>query len=232
MNEPSDSSDFEAQVESLAAQFRYPPTPGLLALHRRREVRLPRLAWVLVALVAVAVAVPPVRAAVGEILRVGAVRIVQGGQVETPDGALTVLDLPGETTLDAARRDVSFEIRTPQELAAPDRAFLLDIGAPSVALVWLEQDVPALVLYTIPSSPVVTKLMPQTLDNAVVDGHPATWVTGEHTLELLIDGQPMRIEVRGNVLIWTDGILTYRLETSGPLAEAVRIAESLNQPVR
>jgi hypothetical protein len=33
--------------------------------------------------------------------------------------------------------------------------------------------------------------------------------------------------ITGNVLIWTDGALTYRLESDLPLAEARRIAESL-----
>lgn len=228
MSEPSVDPEFEAQVEALAAQFRYPPTPDLSPVQRGGGLRIPRLAWALAALIAIAVVVPPVRAAVGEILRVGAVRIVQGEPSEIPAGTLTVLDLPGETTLEGAVREVGFEIRTPaQQIGPPDRVFVVDVGAPSVVQVWLERDDPSTVLYTFPDSPVVTKLMPQTLENALVGGLPATWVTGDHTLELLIDGQPTRVEVRGNVLIWTGGTLTYRLETTGSLEEATRIAESL-----
>lgn len=225
--ETADLGDFEGQVAALAAHFRYPPTPDLSPVPLGGGQRIPRLAWALVALIAIAVVVPPVRAAVGEILRVGAVRIVQGEPSEIPAGTLTVLDLPGETTLERAAREVGFEIRTPAQFGPPDRVFVVDVGAPSLVQVWLERDDPALVLYTLTDSPVLTKLMPQTLENALVGDLPATWVTGDHTLELLIDGQPTRVEVRGNVLIWTDGALTYRLETTGSLEGAIRIAESL-----
>jgi hypothetical protein len=33
--------------------------------------------------------------------------------------------------------------------------------------------------------------------------------------------------VDGHVLIWTEGAITYRLETALPESEAIRIAESL-----
>jgi hypothetical protein len=33
--------------------------------------------------------------------------------------------------------------------------------------------------------------------------------------------------IEGHVLIWTEGEITYRLETDMPLEEAVRVAESL-----
>jgi hypothetical protein len=33
--------------------------------------------------------------------------------------------------------------------------------------------------------------------------------------------------IDGHVLIWTDGVTTYRLETALDLEEAVRVAESL-----
>jgi hypothetical protein len=231
MKEMDDMTDFEDQVESLAAQFRYPPTPDVQLGQAKQKGRIPRLAWALAVLIAVAFAVPPVRAAVGEILRVGAVRIIQGGQSEIPGDAATILDLPGQTTLKAAQREVGFEIRMPAELDPPDRVWLLDLGEPSVALVWLEEDdteVPEIVLYAIPSSSVATKLMPQTLENAMVDGQPATWVTGDHTLELLVDNQAEQIYVRGNVLLWTAGALTYRMETALTLPEAVRLAESMD----
>jgi hypothetical protein len=37
--------------------------------------------------------------------------------------------------------------------------------------------------------------------------------------------------IDGRVLVWTDGDITYRLETKLDLAEALKIAESL-QPVK
>jgi hypothetical protein len=52
------------------------------------------------------------------------------------------------------------------------------------------------------------------------------WTTGTHLLELLTSEGVARVRVDGNVLLWRDGPLTMRLETSLPKADALRIAES------
>lgn len=62
-----------------------------------------------------------------------------------------------------------------------------------------------------------------------VDGREAFWVTGEHTITLADPGggEPVRLLVTGNVLVWQRGDLTLRLETALGLPAAVEVAESI-----
>lgn len=239
--------ELERPLRRLAQDFPYPPTPRItaprLGAARRSRARsrraLGRLAGaVAVALVMVLVAVPPVRAAVGEFLRVGAVRIFQGepGAVPppVPAGALTVLNLPGELSLAAARRAVDFELRLPAELGLPDRVFVFDLadsgGEPAVAMVWLEPElinVPRAALYVLPSGLLVNKLTPQSVEKLTVNDRPAVWTEGAHYLELPLEAGSLRLFVSDGVLIWSEGPLTYRLETAAGREAALRIAESL-----
>src|SRR5207249_3834471 len=57
-----------------------------------------------------------------------------------------------------------------------------------------------------------------------VDGAPAYWLTGPHELDVLNDdGGFTRYRVTGSVLIWQQGDLTLRLETSLDLNSALAI---------
>jgi hypothetical protein len=63
-----------------------------------------------------------------------------------------------------------------------------------------------------------------------VNGQYALWTDGPYVVQVVENGQVVndtRRLVTGHVLIWTEGDVTYRLETDRPLADAVRIAESL-----
>ena len=69
------------------------------------------------------------------------------------------------------------------------------------------------------------------MEETTVDGERALWVRGPHLLQFRekngnVDYDTRRL-VNGNVLIWQEDTLTYRLETDLPLEEAVRVAESL-----
>jgi hypothetical protein len=61
-----------------------------------------------------------------------------------------------------------------------------------------------------------------------VNGQPARWVDAPY---FLIAGSGnaaiTRLVAEGNTLVWTEGKMTYRLETALDLATAIRIAESL-----
>ncbi|MEX0743121.1 MAG: hypothetical protein WD248_02055 [Actinomycetota bacterium] len=61
-----------------------------------------------------------------------------------------------------------------------------------------------------------------------VDGRSAFWIEAPHELHVITDGGSETFRVDGNVLIWTAGAVTYRLETSFELPEAVALAESLH----
>ncbi len=239
-NPIAETAGLERSLHQLAADFPYPETPQFSVLRRSpRPGRQLRLAGaILLAVVLILASVPPVRAAVGEVLRVGVVRIFQGESaaapsqvpLQIPAGALTVLDLPGETSLAAARRAVDFELPISAELGPPDRVFLLDRAGPAVVMVWLDPDQPdftLVALYVFPPESVLRKLTLQTIETVTVDGQDAIWASGAHYIELPLDGQALRLYVPGGVLIWTEQSLTYRLETIEPLDRAITLAESL-----
>jgi hypothetical protein len=255
---------WEERIRDTARAFPYPPTPDLASRAARhpgiaaRSERFPRrrlaqLVAVALLILAALMAVPPVRAAVFDALRIGAVRIIpvqptastvlsSATKVSRPAAtpSLTsigsVFDLPGETTLADARRQASFPVRLPtypRGLGPPDRVFVEDFGGPVVALVWTRPGRPdraRLALYELPSGSVVEKkLAPIShIQQTTVNGERAVWATGPHLLRVLTNGRvALQRQVDTDVLIWTRDGVTYRLETVLPLPEARKIAESL-----
>jgi hypothetical protein len=155
----------------------------------------------------------------------------------TPLGS--VLDLAGETTLAEARAQVSYPVPLPSypaDLGAPDRVFVQDLDGQSLVLVWTDPADPnqaALALFVLTAPYSADKLIyaygkdnPQVV-HTLVDDQLAVWTTGPYVLHT----QNGRLEeyrlIAGHVLVWADSAATYRLETTLPLDEAVRIAESL-----
>ncbi|MBC7812979.1 MAG: DUF4367 domain-containing protein [Burkholderiales bacterium] len=258
-------AEWEARVQQVAREFAYPPTPDIVRAVGQRvkpipTPRHPRLAWaVLVALVifSAALIVPDVRAAVLEVLRIGAISIFGTEPSSTPTLTArastseprpteplppimtSALDLPGETTLDDARAQLNFPLLPtyPADLGQPERVFVQDLGGEIVTLVWLET-----------GSDSETRLVLQILDRGVsgiklhsvatsittdVNGERAIWLTEPHMLEFFEDGndaEEFRRRVEQNVLVWEVRGVTYRLESDLSLAEAIRVAESLTPP--
>ncbi|HEX6288560.1 MAG TPA: hypothetical protein VFZ66_05180 [Herpetosiphonaceae bacterium] len=273
------------QLEETARSFSYPPTPDiagavsrqLLARQARRPVERRRMVWALAALsllIAGLLLVPPVRAGILEVLRIGAVRILLVEPTATPlpptpastsaqttimppptatsaimppptatgpmsaqttitaTPASSVLDLEGETTLAEAQERLDFPIRLPTypaDLGSP-RVFVQDFGEPVLIVVWLDQAQPdrvRLSLYQIPPGPYAEKSRPENIKSTTVNGRPALWAEGRHFLITRSGDAVFRRLVEGHVLIWTEGTITYRLETDLSEAEAIRVAESL-----
>jgi hypothetical protein len=188
-------------------------------------------------------AAPPVQAALRAWLRIGAIEVVSPTPTTsapaTPVAPPSVLlDLAGETTLDAARAQVPFPIALPTypaDLGTPDRVYVQDLNGPAVILIWLDPQDPGKVrlsLHALSSGAFAQKIVGERLvDEVAVNGENAAWVHGKHVLQLRGDNGDntygTRRLVRGNVLIWETNEATYRLETDQPLDEAVRTAESL-----
>jgi hypothetical protein len=70
-----------------------------------------------------------------------------------------------------------------------------------------------------------------TVTETTVHGQRALWTQGPYIVQVIENDQVIyatRVLVNGHALIWTEGSITYRLETSASLDEAVKIAESLH----
>ncbi len=289
---------WEATVAAAAAAFSYPPTPDISGTVARRlasgragrpsaNAAARRNGWVFGLLAALAILlagllmVPQVRAAVVDVLRIGAVRIflvaptpspapsptaaspgqaVPGPGSAAPSGGVarsqtpappatpvrpalappatatplaSVLDLAGETTLVDAQQAVTFTLRLPTyppELGAPDHVFVQDVIGPFVVLVWTQPgqpETPWLSLYEMSPASYVAKIAPTVIQQTDVNGRPAIWATGPYFLVGRNGETAVRRVVEGQALIWTEGGVTYRLETDLSLSEARRIGESL-----
>lgn len=145
------------------------------------------------------------------------------------------LSLAGQTTLAKARTQVGFTIRLPkypEDLGTPDLVFLQDMDGPAVLLIWLkagnEQEIELSLLEMGPGT-FAGKSVPEVIQETTVNGHTALWTEGPHLLEFRSGYHMANLVVKGNVLIWEQEGITYRLEGDLSLPEAVEIAESLSE---
>jgi hypothetical protein len=148
--------------------------------------------------------------------------------------SLPLPDLAGETTLDEAQRQLSFPILVPSQpegLGLPERVYLQDQGGSMLVLVWLDPKDPKRVrlsLHTLtPGSWGIEKTSPKVVQETRVNGQPAVWTEGPYFLKLRNQDFELLRLIEGNVLIWTQNGLTYRLETDQSLEQAILMAESL-----
>lgn len=249
-NSPDDRDRLEAWVRRAAREFPYPPTPNLAP--RARAARAPRLRLayavaIVLALLAGLLAVPQVRAGLVEFLQIGVIRIfltepsatpTQAGQTPQPTPTLlpSLLQLAGRNTLEEARARAPFPIRLPShpaDLGQPDHVFLQDLDGAAVVLVWIHDERPERVrlsLHLLVSDAVVKKGIKgpvETIAFTEVNGQEAIVAEGPYILQMQNGNWDFRRLVEGRVLIWTEGDVTYRLESDLPLEEMVLIAESL-----
>ncbi len=248
--------DIASAVKTRLAAEESRLKPGLPLVSVSR--RLVWVALILLIILGGLLAVPQVRAALLEFLQVGAVRIFLVEPTPTPTPATIIpetpatatprpsptpisslLDLAGETTLAEAQAQVDFPIRLPAyptDLGPPDWVFLQDLGGPMVVLVWAKPDQPdqvGLSLHLLGSGVFMGKGPPVTLQETTVNSQQAYWTEGPYLVQIERGNQyleDMRRLIEGHVLIWTEGEITYRLETDLPLEEAVKIGESLATP--
>jgi hypothetical protein len=142
--------------------------------------------------------------------------------------------LAGETTLAGAQTKVNFKIMLPtypSDLSQPDYVFVQNAEGNMVILVWLDpqaSDQVLMSLHLIPNgSWMLEKFEPKVTQETKVNGQRAIWTEGPYPMILQNGDVGFQRLVEGHVLIWTDGNITFRLETNLSLEEAVKIAESL-----
>lgn len=212
-----------------------------------------RPAWLLALFLLAAAAlfaIPGVRAAVLEFIQVGVVRIFLVEPTPTPTESAptpqpqptpisSLLNLAGETTLEEAIAQSTLPVRLPSyppDLGPPDYVFLQDYGGDLLFLVWTDPEDPGQVLMSLqsfgPDATPVNKWYAQQmgehpLEMTEVNGSPAVWTTGPYLLELKTGDLEMRRILDGHTLIWSEGEITYRLETHLTLEEALQTAHSL-----
>jgi hypothetical protein len=204
--------------------------------------------------------IPPARAAILEFIQIGIVRIFRAEPTpiappqqefpstmipmtatlaETLETMIPLLErMAGEVTLEEAQQTVNYSILLPSyppDLGLPDRVFVQDAEGDMTILVWIDPQQPSQVLMSLhmipPGSWAVDKMDPARIEETTVNGQRAIWAVGPYPLRFSNGNLDFVRLVDGHVLIWTDGEVTYRLETELELEEAIKVAESL-EPAR
>lgn len=212
---------------------------------------------VLTALVA-AIAAPTSRTAIADFFGIDGIRIELGREdsIDVPDAPTSIggsLLLGERATLDEVPARVPFAVLVPTDAIAgePDELYLNqrsdvtvvgllyeasdvlpEVGQTDVGMLLLEIEVGG------SDITFVTKSLGRDgrlVDTLSINGQTGYWIeNGVLTVEpidsLMLDDLGMESRRSGNVLIWSDGGITYRLESALPMEDAVRIAESL-EPV-
>ncbi len=243
-----DMKRIEQRLMQTATELRYPETPDIASgasTDRYRGHVSMRPRWAAIAAVvvlgfAMLMAIPPVRSAVIEWIRAGAILIYQLTTGEStdprdhPPAEPVLLEAAKLTTLDEANDVLPFDLMLPawpKSLGRPGEVYIQDrTGHATAILIWRHADhVGKLALYQMEGEGFWFKSVERVAD-ARVKEQQAHWVDGPHLLRR-DDGDWLSwMLVEGPVLIWTTNAgITYRLETGLQLEEAVRIAESLHR---
>jgi hypothetical protein len=188
---------------------------------------------------------PRARQAVADLLGVAGIEIQFEPESVPPVGAS--LDLGEPVTLEAAREEVDFELSIPDDLGPPDAVFLSDRPSSGrVSMVWAENLLAAgdpgigLVYSQFAMELGVAEhfVKSVTPDNAVqvveVGGIVGLWIEGAPHLISYEDAAGNRQEeetwLSGNVLMWEQGGVTHRLETTIGRTASLALARSI-QPI-
>jgi len=221
-----------------------------------RPLRVAALvALALLAALVAALAVPSSRTAIADFFGLEGIRIEFGqdddnaGLPATPASIGGSLLLGERSTMDEVIRTVPFDVALPTDDAAsePDEIYLNqrsgvivvgllyeasdelpEIGSTGVGMLVLEIDSANAGIFFVKK----TVVGGGEVEMTSINGSTAYWIedgilTVAPVEGLMLDPPGMDSRRSGNVLIWSDGDVTYRLETDLPINDAVRIAGSL-----
>lgn len=234
---PADGAALADAVQIVIGESGEPTPIGLPArAARRRPPRwLVAAAAVVVALVGL-MAVAPARDAVAGWLGIGAVEIRPRSTPPATDDLPDRTDGPtGPVDAEALERDLPFPLRLldPDRAGAPLGAAIdPDVDAGLVEVRYRDVTLVAVGLPPDGGSVVGKELGPGTeITTTSVGGRPGLWLAGDpHQVAYRgPDGAPLTDSVRraGDVLLWQDGGVTYRIEGAASLDAALTLAESL-----
>jgi hypothetical protein len=230
-------SSLEQQLQRLGQELEYPPEPDVAPAVLVRLDRRPfpwRVVAVAVAVLAVAVgAVFAVPSARTTILKWFHLRGVTVERVETLPPAVEHSQLGRPLSRDEAERAVGFELALPPR-TKPGRVYVLDGALASVVLRAEGRPLLLSEYRAVDFALLKKSAAAQTvIEPVLVNGEPGLWLEGgPHTLTYFNRRGEFRqrtVLIRGNVLLWTDGPLTLRLEGRLTKAEALRLGRLIRQ---
>lgn len=258
INNNSHHEQFPDHIRQSAATFPYPQTPDIAGQVSRRlaapkHSNYTRLAWaaaVLLIALALIGAVPPVRAAVFQIIHAGAIWLQldefqpMDGQVSPPFPDISTLDPIDQiilaraqrVSLDEAQEQVPFTLVLPPELGQPDAVYWQKVDGSggddaAVIMVWQDPADPTEIqtlLFQISGAYYgIKQASMESVTSIRIHGEEAFWIEGGHILNLNAGQKEIPTLVSRDVLFWSANDVTYRLESHLTFAKALQMAESL-----
>jgi hypothetical protein len=235
-------TSLEIRLRAMGHELDVPPEPdltqGVLArLEDRRPFPWRRAAVLTLALVAIAVgaafAVPQARSAILRFFHIGGETIIRVDTLPPAVERSQAAGLGSPVSRARAERTLGFRFLLPPVHGhPPGRVYLL---GDSIGTVVLRSHGHPVLLSEF-SSPGEMGLKKLTIDQTDVEwvrvaGRQAIWIRGTHTLTYFdrqLGFREQTIRIRGNVLVWTRGGLTLRLE--GPLtrSQAIALAQTVD----
>ncbi|HEX6231239.1 MAG TPA: hypothetical protein VF029_05960 [Actinomycetota bacterium] len=246
---PSDA-ELERALRAIGRDLAFPPTPALaaaatsrLAAERARPAparRWPRGRRRPLVLVAIGVlALLAIAAAARFVIGVAEIRVQPPGSPTATAPPLGAGGLGAPVALPDAEAAVGFRIGLPPG-PAPDAVFVFEgpAGSDGALLAWEPSDrypplggTPwrLLLMQVEGDEEVLLKTTGAAEDVRIVsvDRRRAFWLVEPHVLDVRTADGSRRFSVEGNVLIWAEGAITYRLETPLGLRDALSLAASI-----
>ena len=229
-------SSLEQRLEALGRELAFPPAPDLSRGARYEGRSFPwRQVALALAIVAVAIAaafaVPQARTTILRWFHLNGVTVERVDTLPETQERARAGGLGRRLTLEQAQRRLGFHLRLPPLDGAP-ATYVLDDALGTVIL--RVGDRPVLLSeyvargYTLLKKSVGAK---SSVEPVRVNGAPGLWVEGPpHTLTYFNTNgefQERTVKITGNVLLWTHGPVTLRLEGRISRAEALRIARRI-----
>jgi hypothetical protein len=224
-------AELELELHEVGRLVAFPPEPDLAlavldrlgerpAFGRRRLLVVAFAAFV--AAIGVAFAVPPARTAILRFFHIGGETVERVQKLPPAERRSPVAGLAGPMSLARARDLAGFEPALPPthgKVYAADGIFATSLGRQAVLTEFRAE-----LGFTKKAVGPATRIEPVT-----VNGRDGLWLEGAPHVVMYFDsrgvGREKIVRLAGNVLVWSRGSVTLRLE--GPLTrdEALRLAE-------
>ena len=243
-------TELELQLRELGSSLAYPVTPDLASAVRRRLAEPRRLWWrarsrrqalaialaVLAVSAAAAMAVPSARTAILRFLRIGSVTVERVETLPPARERPLTSDLGRRVPLAEGARAAGFRMLLPPLDGAVEHVYVRS-GVQSALL-----DVPgsgAVLLTEIPGRNQLdwAKKFSSSrtrIEQVSVNGAFGMWLEGAPHVVTFTDRagrvQQFTTRLAGNVLVWTRGDLTLRLEGKLTKERALELARSIREP--
>jgi hypothetical protein len=227
-------SDLEQRLHALGRDLAFPPEPDLAARTRRVARPFP-WRWVALAAATVALtaafAVPSSRTSILRFFHIQGATVERVETLPPAQERSSAGGLGRRVSLEQAQRRLGFRLLLPP-LAAKPPVHLLE-GALATVILRVGGTPVLLSEFHAQSSELLKKSVggKTVVEPVRLDGQPGLWVEGPpHTLTYFTEYGSFRertVKITGNVLLWTHGGVTLRLEGRLSRAEALRLARTL-----